>query len=126
MARSAVSAPRNDIAIFKALKEDDNAIIRMIGTKTLARHLWYLFEVTVGMALLDEELSFQEKETFVVNMKEVDGSEVIPPRLRAPDGINDMTVASFSTKNIKKFFELLDIDTRFFDEDPANLKESAS
>ena len=60
-------------------------------------------------------------------MKAVDGSKDIFPRLRAPpDGMNDMTVASFATKNTKKFFELLDIDTRFFDEDPANWKDSPS
>ena len=28
-----------------------------------------------------------------------------------------MAVASFETKNTKIFFELLDIDTRFFDEE---------
>ena len=60
MARSGVSAPRHDIAIFKALEKEDNAIIRMAGTKTLARHLWYLFEDTVGITLFDEELSLQE------------------------------------------------------------------
>jgi hypothetical protein len=126
-ARSAVSAPRHDIAIFKALEEEDNAIIRKAGTKTLARHLWYLSEVNVGMALFDEELSLQEKESFVANMKAVDGSEDPSPRLSAlPDGMNDMTVASFATKNTKRFFELLDIDTSFFDEDPANWKDSPS
>ena len=44
LARSAVSAPRHDIAIFKALEEEDNATIKIAGTKTMARHLWYLFE----------------------------------------------------------------------------------
>ena len=37
-----------------------------------------------------------------------------------------MTVASFATKNTKRFFELLYIDTRFFDEDPAIWKDSPS
>ena len=37
-----------------------------------------------------------------------------------------MTVASFSIKNIKRFFELLDIDTSFLDEDPANWTDSPS
>ena len=52
LARSAVSALRHDIAICRTL-EEDNAIIRKAGTKTLARHIWYLSEVTVGMALID-------------------------------------------------------------------------
>lgn len=69
----------------------------------------------------------QEKESFVANMKAVDGSEYPSPRLRAlPDGINDITVVSFATKHTKRFFELLDIDTSFFDEDPANWKDSPS
>ena len=60
-------------------------------------------------------------------MKAVDRSEDISPRLRAPpDKMNDMTVASFATTNTKRFFELLDIDTRFFDEDPENWKDSPS
>ena len=100
-------------------KEEDNAIIRKAETKTLARHIWYLSEVAVGMALFDEELSLQEKVSFVANMKAVGGSEDISPRLKvSPDEMNIMTVASFATKNIKRFFELLDIDTRIFDEDP--------
>ena len=52
LSRSAVSALRQDIDICKTL-EDDNAIIKKAGTKTLARHLWFLSEVTVGMALFD-------------------------------------------------------------------------
>ena len=121
MSCSAVSAPRHGIAIFKALEEEDNAIIRKAGTKTLAHHLWYLSEVTVGMAHSDEELSLQGKESFVANTEAVDGSEDISPRLRAPpDGMNTIAVASFATKNTKRFFELQDIDTRFFDENSAN------
>ena len=52
LARSAVSALCHDIAICKTL-EEDNAIIRKVGIRTLARHLWYLSEVTVRMALFD-------------------------------------------------------------------------
>ena len=79
------------------------------------------------MALFDEKLSLQEKESFVANMKAVDGSEDIYPRLRdPPDGMNNMTVAYFATKNTKRFFKAQDIDTRFFDEDPVNWKDSPS
>lgn len=38
------------------MEEEDNTIIRKAETKTLARHLLYLSEVNVGMALFDEEL----------------------------------------------------------------------
>ena len=123
LARSAVSAPRHDIAISKALEEEDNTIIRMAETKTLTRHLWYLFEVTVGIAFFDEELSLQENESFVANMTD---PKIFLQDSKSPDGIDDMIVASFSTKNIKRFFELLDIETRFFDEDPANWKDNPS
>ncbi|XP_076057364.1 uncharacterized protein LOC143034906 [Oratosquilla oratoria] len=126
LARSAVSAPRHDIAIFKVLEEEDNEIVRKAGTKTLARHLWYLSKINVGMALFDEELSLQEKE-FVANMKAVDGFEETSPRLRTlPNGMKDKTVTSFATKNTKRFFELMNIDTSFFDEDPANWKDNPS
>ena len=79
------------------------------------------------MALSDEELFLLEKESFFANIKAVDGSDDISPRLRAlPDGMNDMTVASVATKNTKRFFELLDIDKKLFDEDPSIWKDSPS
>ncbi|XP_076067742.1 uncharacterized protein LOC143040547 [Oratosquilla oratoria] len=79
------------------------------------------------MALFDEELSLQEKELFVANIKAVYGSEETSPRLRTlPNGMKDKTVASFATKNTKRFFELMNIDTSFFDEDPANWKDNPS
>lgn len=57
--------PLHDIAIFKALEEEDNEIVRKAGMKTLARHLWYLSENNIALVLFDEELSLQEKESFV-------------------------------------------------------------
>ena len=80
-ARSAISAPRHDIALMKALEEDDNEIIRNSGTKALARHLWYLSEINVGMGLFDNELCNEEKQAFIQNMNTVAGSDEILPRL---------------------------------------------
>lgn len=119
--------PLHDIAIFKALEEEDNEIVRKAGMKTLARHLWYLSENNIALVLFDEELSLQEKESFVANMKAVDGSEEPSPCLRTlPNGMKEKTVASFATKNTKRFFEHMNIDTSFFDEDPANWKDNPS
>lgn len=78
------------------------------------------------MALFDEELSLQE-ELFVANMKTVDGSEETSPHLRTlPNGMKDKTVASLATKNTKRFFELMNIDTSLFDEDLTNWKDNPS
>ena len=126
-ARSAISAPRHDIALMKALEEDDNEIIRNSGTKALARHLWYLSEINVGMGLFDNELCNEEKQAFTQNMKTVAGSDEILPRLQAlPSEIKDKTVSSFANKNTNRFFDLLNIDTSFFNEDPANWKNNIS
>ena len=126
-ARCPVSAPRQDLTLFKALQEEDNEVIRNAGTKTLARHLWYLSEVTIGMALFDEEMPIDEKKAFVANMKTVGGSENPPSRIKvAPEGMKDMNVASFATKNTEMFFNLLDIDKNFLDEDPATWRDIPS
>ena len=60
-------------------------------------------------------------------MKTVAGSDEILPRLKAlPSEIKDKTVSSFANKNTNRFFDLLNIDTSFFNEDPANWKNNIS
>ena len=126
-APSAASAARHDLAFFKAMETETNEVIKKAGMKTLGRHLWYLSEVTIGIALFDEELSFDEKKQFVANMETVDGSDDPPPRLRVPaGGLKETTVASFATKETQKCFELLSIDTSFCEEDPTKWKDNPS
>ena len=70
-ANSAAAAPQTDLSLLKELASDKNQAIRKVGTTSLSRHLWYLSEVTVGLALFDDEVPNQEKREMVHCMNTV-------------------------------------------------------
>ena len=119
-ATCSAKAPRNDLHLYKALAKETNKAISESGLKVLKRHMWYLSEITVGLALFDDELSLEEKRNAVTNLRNVEGSKEPAPRAHVEEAdLNNTTVASFVTKNTEKFLDLLEIDKGFLDVDPA-------
>ncbi|KAG0711005.1 hypothetical protein GWK47_021650 [Chionoecetes opilio] len=119
-AACSANAPRNDLDLYKALAKETNKAIRESGLKALGRHMWYLPEVTVGLALFDNEMPLEEKRNVVANLRSMEGSEEPPPKVYVEEAdLDNKTVASFVTKNTEKFLDLLDIDKGFLDVDPA-------
>ncbi|KAG0724209.1 hypothetical protein GWK47_000472 [Chionoecetes opilio] len=118
-AACSANAPRNDLDLYKALVKKTNKAIRESGLKALGRHMWYLSEVTVGLALFDDEMPLEEKRNVVANLRSMEGSEEPPPKVCVEEAdLDNKTVASFVTKNTEKFLDLLDIDKGFLDVDP--------
>lgn len=117
---SPANAPRNVLDLYKGLVKETNKAIREAGLKALGCHMWYLSEVTVGLVLFDDELSLDEKQNFVANLKSEEESEEPRPRICVKETyLENKTVASFVTKNTKKFPDLLEINKGFLDVDPA-------
>ncbi|KAG0722687.1 hypothetical protein GWK47_005869 [Chionoecetes opilio] len=119
-AACSANAPRNNLDLYKALAKETNKAIRESGLKALGRHMCYLSEVTVGLALFDDEMPLEEKRNVVANLRSMEGSEEPPPKVCVEEAeFDNKTVASFVTKNTEKFLDLLDIDKGFLDVDPA-------
>jgi len=85
------------------------------------RHLWYLFEILVAFALFDDEVSIAEKSLMVAALKEKDGSEDPPIRIKLKD-IHDLSskqLHNFVTKTTGRFFRILGLCNDFLDLDPS-------
>ena len=65
-----MSAPASDLRFLNKLSEFKNNDIRMVTTEAFRRHLWYLSEVTVGLALFDRNVTIEEKKSMITQMKE--------------------------------------------------------
>ena len=55
--------PQEMTLTFTQALQETNKAIREQGLKALERHMWYLSELTVGLAVSDDELSLQKQNT---------------------------------------------------------------
>ena len=92
--------------------------MRMATTEAFRRHLWYLSEVTVGLALFDRNVIAEEKKSMITQMKETEGSTVRLPRLDSKQDIVGKPLSSFITGNTRKFFRILSLDDAFLSRPP--------
>jgi hypothetical protein len=60
-APSSATVPANDLTFLEKLSMVSNTDIRIVTTGAFKRHLWYLSEVTVGLAFVDCNISVNEK-----------------------------------------------------------------
>lgn len=73
--------------------------------------------MTIGLALFYDELD--EKRNVVANLQSLEGSAEPQPRICIEQAdLQNETVASFISKNNKKFLDLLGIGKGFLDVDP--------
>jgi hypothetical protein len=119
--QSAAQAPRNDLSLLHLLLEYPDRTIAEAATQAFGRHLWYLSEILVAFALFDDEVSIAEKRLMVAALKEKDGSEDPPKRIKLKD-IHDLSskqLHNFVTKTTGRFFTILDLCNDFLDLDPS-------
>ena len=113
------SAPRIDLDLLQFLArsaESDPAFGPALNT--FQRHLWYLSEVNIALALFDEKVSIEEKRAIVTNMTASEHGDDDPPvRVRIPDPLGK-TLADFASANSMNFFHTMDISTHFLADDP--------
>ena len=103
----ATSAPQNDLSYMKALlryKDQDPAISKAAAT-VFGRHLWYLSEHLVGLALFDENVPHEEKRRMLEAMRDKQGMEKPHNRLTMESSLSvweGKTLADFCSTNSKK------------------------
>ena len=111
-AKDASVAARKDLTLLKELALHEDHMIKEVGTNAMNRHLWYLYEVTVGLALFDEGVTNNDKLKMVSNMNTVVGSPRPTPRL-TNDAANNVSlkehpdIYSSAMRNIFPVWELL-------------------
>ena len=65
----AARAPKNDIDTIRLLETGiPNSQLAEAALTSLKRHLWYLAEETVGLALFDDRIPSYEKKAMVKNL----------------------------------------------------------
>lgn len=75
-------------------------------------------EKVISLAFFDDEVTNEEKRNMVRSLNTVPGS-VKPPWRRDPKDVKELTTLSdLVTMNSKRFFEILEIDDSFLQEDP--------
>ncbi|KAG0729387.1 hypothetical protein GWK47_030410 [Chionoecetes opilio] len=113
------ASPRLSLTLIKELASHTNQAIRDAATKAFSRHLWYLSEVTVGLALFDEEVSIMEKREMVHRISTVKGLEKPSPLLHlTTEDVVSKNLSKFFTSTTKKLLQHLDIDLSFLGTDP--------
>ena len=108
-------AARKNLTLLKELALHEDHMIKEVGTNAMNRHLWYLSEVTVGLALFDEGVTNNDKLKMVSNMNTVIGSPRPTPRLTNDDANNAFSkeLPDFFTSATKIFFYCLGISSAF-------------
>ena len=122
-APSSASAPANDLAFLKKLSMVSNSDIRTVTTNAFKRHLWYLSEVTVGLAFFDRNISADEKRDMITEMKDTPGSKVSNPRLNKNYDAVGKPLSSFVTRITKALFTILGLNEAFLLNPPESWKD---
>ncbi|KAG0712093.1 hypothetical protein GWK47_002150 [Chionoecetes opilio] len=123
----AAAAPKSDLELMKALAAYPNRVIGKAARAKLAKHLWYLSEDLVGLALFDRAVPFATKALMVSAMEvEADGSEddrQIPRAQIEFASVIGKTVVDFATANSRRIFERLNLPSGFLDVAPEELED---
>ena len=122
-APSSASAPANDLAFLKKLSMVSNTDIRTVTTNAFKRHLWYLSEVTVGLAFFDRNISVDEKRDMITEMKDTPGSKVPNPRLNKNYDAVGKPLSSFVTRITRALFTILGLNEAFLLNPPESWKD---
>ncbi|KAK6169760.1 hypothetical protein SNE40_020749 [Patella caerulea] len=123
---SAVHAPRNDLKFLQALSIYPDQEVSNLAVTAFSRHLWYLSEVPVGLALFDTEVSNIEKRQMLRNMETNPGSEDPPKRVVLPVNLGERRLSNFCTTATRRLFEILSLDSSFLTNEPEEWLENES
>ena len=128
LAPQATEAAHQDLILWRALKSysSEDKDISKEATKVLERHLWYLSEETVGLALFSKEVSLITKEEMVKAMQKKSPSAVRKVRGN-PEIINlkDVSLASFATEKSLQLLTKLKIGKSFLKIEPTAWNDNA-
>lgn len=122
-APSSVSAPANDLRFVNQLTEYRDSDICKATADAFKRHLWYLSEVTVGLAFFDPKISIEEKNEMITMMNKQAGSEIPRPRLDVKHVNLNKPLSSFITTSTRAFFTILNLNDAFLSKPPESWKD---
>ena len=112
-----VNAPVNDLNLLKDIGkyQNINKSVADAASGAMMRHLWYLSDQLVALALFSPHVSAEEKRTMVVAMESREGEEDPPKRRVGIDmtTIQEKQLADFFTTGTMSFFETARIPMGF-------------
>jgi len=117
----AANAPYNDLNLLKTLLQYSsiNVEISKAASQKLAKHLWYLSEDLIALALFDGQVSPSTKKLIVKAMYEEEGEEDPPKRITvALETFREKSLPDFVTKRSIGLFERMDLPDTFLHIDP--------
>ena len=102
----AIRAPLNDIKFLSNLKTYPNETVARKAHEAFSRHLWFLSEHLVGMALLDDRVSALTKEKMVQNLHRPALVDT-PRRVKLRSESQQLKLEDLVTERTKSFFDVL-------------------
>jgi hypothetical protein len=114
------SAPANDLRLLQDLSEYHDVKISRTCLTVFGRHLWYLSEGLVGLALFDPQVNATMKTNIVRAIFEKEATEDSPKRaaLPATSSIPTKQLSDFASRGSNFLFESLKIKTYFLSKEP--------
>jgi len=96
--------------------------IAKVALDKMLEHTWYLSEENVGFAFFDERISTNERNEMVKNLKNGDYKFKIEHEMLVIkyDQIASLRIPDLVSKKTQAFFEILQINTSFFQKDAAD------
>lgn len=124
IAPNAIKAPNSDLELVKNLIQyrDIHPDVANAALDKLCRHLWYLHEQLVGLALFDKTVSREEKLKIVEKINSTIVVEKASKRYTvaysAITSMIDKNISDFVTKNSLFIFEQFDLPYGFLNSEP--------
>ena len=124
-----VSAPRNDLKFVQDLLryQTVNAVVSNAAQRKFAKHLWYLGEELLGLAVFDEDLPEKDREYLVMATRFRESRAQNPKRSEEDiKYLETKSLPDLASKATQEFFRILEIDVSFFDTPVSSRKTQKS
>ena len=129
-APSAMKAPRRDLNLMKVLQEykNMNSKISQATSQKLQRHLWYLSEEIISLALFDDEVPLATKRKWLRAMR-IERTDLKTGKIenrcnKSLESIENSELADFTTNHSTRLFKILGIEHSCIDSDPNTLDDN--
>lgn len=113
----AIKAPNSDLKMLKILSDRKKEPMWQAAAEKLAKHSWYLSPELVGLAFFDNEVSVDTKRKMVQALSKPPEPEGRRLNINT-DNIKTLQLENFVNCKTKILFEMFEINTSFFCEDP--------
>ena len=102
-----VKAPLNDICFLQQLENYPNRPIANVASSALCRHLWYLSEILVGLALFDDRIDDDVKYAMVENLHASGSNQYQHRLLTLPKPLSSAVLPTCVSQRTSLVFDLV-------------------